>query len=184
MCGHGGLLVNVVFSLTGIFHGSAGGISSGHTWHRGTPERCPQIPLGKPGLVIPRCETLASRSVTFSLHQKESAALHPLSHPLFSCHEDLQLRVQRGKKKKCTAMEREHSLLHPTSSSKTWLRKGGGVGGILSDYIRSSLQAVAQTMRLFCHSRRSTKHLHSQVKNLVLYLCTIVISEPHACSCV
>lgn len=76
-CGHGGLLVNVVFSLTGIFHGSAGGMSSGHTWHWGTPEQSYQIPLGKPGLVIPRCETVASRSVTFPLHQRKTEALHP-----------------------------------------------------------------------------------------------------------
>lgn len=92
------LLVNAVFSLTGIFHGSAGGMSSGHTWHWGTPERSYQIPLGKPGLVIPRCETLASRSVTFPLHQRKVQRCTPSTPPL-SRYEDLQLKVQRGKKR-------------------------------------------------------------------------------------
>lgn len=149
MCGHGGLLVNVVFSLTGIFHGSAGGMSSGHTWHWGTAEQSHQIPLGKPGLVIPRCETLASRSVTSPLHQRKvQRCTHTaLSTPPLSRHEDLQLRVQRGGKKECIAKEREHSLLHPdttTAAAKLGLKKKK-----MSDYIRPSPQAVAQTMRLF-----------------------------------
>ena len=113
MCGHGRLLVNVVFSLTGIFHGSAGGMSSGHTWHWGTPERSYQIPLGKPGLVIPRCETLASRSVTFPLHQRESTALATPSATPLSRHEDLQLRVQR--EKECTA-KGEGAFFTPSST--------------------------------------------------------------------
>lgn len=33
MRGHGGLLGDAVFSLTGIFHGSTKGMSSGHTCH-------------------------------------------------------------------------------------------------------------------------------------------------------
>lgn len=111
MCGHGRLLVNVVFSLTGIFHGSAGGMSSGHTWHWGTPERSYQIPLGKPGLVIPRCETLASRSVTFPPHQRESTALQPPPQPLF-----LAMRIcnwgSKGKKS-AQQKEKELSLLPP-----------------------------------------------------------------------
>lgn len=128
MCGHGGLLVNVVFSLTGIFHGSAGGMSSGHTWHWGTAEQSHQIPLGKPGLVIPRCETLASRSVTFPLHQRKvQRCTHTaLSTPPLSRHEDLQLRVQRGGKKRVHSKE-EGALFtsprHHHSSSKTWLKK-------------------------------------------------------------
>lgn len=52
-------------------------MSSGHTWHWGTLERSHQIPLGKPGLVIPRCEILASRSVTFPLHQREVQHCNP-----------------------------------------------------------------------------------------------------------
>ena len=83
MCGHRGLLVNVMFSLTGIFHGSAGGMSSGHTWYQGTPEWSHKIPLGKPGLVIPRCETLASRSVTFPLHQRRVQRWTPSTPSLF-----------------------------------------------------------------------------------------------------
>lgn len=116
MCGHIGLLVNFVFSLTRIFHGNAGGMSSGHTWHWGTPERSHQIPLGKPGLVIPRCETLASRSVTFPLHQSRVQRCTPS--PPLPCHEDLQLRVQRGergKKRECKAKEKAHSC--PTSTA-------------------------------------------------------------------
>lgn len=143
MCGHGGLLVNVVFSLTGIFHGTAGGMSSGHTWHWGTPERSHQIPLGKPGLVIPRCETPASRSVTFPLHQRKVLRCN-LPPPPPSRHEDLQLRVQRGKKG-CVAKEREHSLFHP-HHCKARLKKKRKRKKI-SDYIRFTPQAVAQTMR-------------------------------------
>lgn len=116
MCGHIGLLVNFVFSLTRIFHGNAGGMSSGHTWHWGTPERSHQIPLGKPGLVIPRCETLASRSVTFPLHQ--SRVQHCTPSPL-PCHEDLQLRVQRGeRKKKKSAKQRRRRTLAPLAQQQ------------------------------------------------------------------
>lgn len=122
MRGHIGLLVNLVFSLTRIFHGSAGGMSSGHTWHWGTPERSHQIPLGKPGLVIPRCETLASRSVTFPLHQSRVQHCTPFPPPL------LAMRIcnwgSRGgerKKKECTAKEKAHSC--PTSTAAAKLKK-------------------------------------------------------------
>lgn len=128
MCGHGGLLVNVVFSLTGIFHGSAGDMSSGHTWHWGTAEQSHKIPLGKPGLVIPRCETLASRSVTFPLHQRKvQRCTHyppPPPHPLF-----LAMRIcnwgSRGGKKRMHSKGEGALFTSPRHhhSSKTWLKK-------------------------------------------------------------
>lgn len=117
------MLVNFVFSLTRIFHGNAGGMSSGHTWHWGTPERSHQIPLGKPGLVIPRCETLASRSVTFPLHQSRVQRSTPSPLP---CHEDLQLRVQRGErgeKKESKAKEKAHSCPTSTAAAAKLKRK-------------------------------------------------------------
>lgn len=151
MCGHGRLLVNVVFSLTGIFHGSAGGMSSGHTWHWGTPERSYQIPLGKPGLVIPRCETLASRSVTFPLHQRKVQRCTPSTPPL-SRHEDLQLRVQR-EKKSARRKERELSslpLTPPPPPTPPQQQQNSALKKIIkiSDSIRFTPQAVAQTTRL------------------------------------
>lgn len=176
MCGHGGLLVNVVFSLTGIFHGSAGGMSSGHTWHWGTPERSYQIPLGKPGLVIPRCETLASRSVTFPLHQRESTALHPLHHPLF-----LAMRIcnwgSKGKKE-CTAKKGEGALLTPPPTTTTAAKLGLKKSAILSVPL---LKLLLRTMRLFQHSWRSPTRLHSQVKNHIVYLCSINITGTRSC---
>lgn len=171
MCGHGGLLVNVVFSLTGIFHGSAGGMSSGHTWHWGTPERSYQIPLGKPGLVIPRCETPASRSVTFSLHQRKALRSNPPL-PVFFRHEDLQLRVQRGKKG-CMAKERENTLYFTPTTAKHVFRERIW---IMCISLRKLLRRPGD--------HRSPAHLHQQVQDLALGLCmdTLKTSGTHLVS--
>lgn len=167
MCGHGGLLVNVVFSLTGIFHGTAGGMSSGHTWHWGTPERSHQIPLGKPGLVIPRCETPASRSVTFPLHQRKVPRCNPLHpHPLF-----LAMRIcnwgSRGEKK--AAWQRRESTLYftPTTAKHVLKKRKRRKKKKRSAIISVSLLKLLH--RLW--DRRSPTHLHSQVRNPVLYSC-------------
>lgn len=119
MCGQGRLLVNVVFSLTGIFHGSAGGMSSGHTWHWGTPDRSYQIPLGKPGLVIPRCETLASRSVTFPLHQRKVQRCTPSTHPPFLAKRicNWGSKGKKEKKKKVLGKGEGALLIPPTTAA-------------------------------------------------------------------
>lgn len=164
MCGHIGLLVNFVFSLTRIFHGNAGGMSSGHTWHWGTPERSHQIPLGKPGLVIPRCETLASRSVTFPLHQRRVQRSTPSPLP---CHEDLQLRVQRGergKKKESKAKEKAHSC--PTSTAAAAAAK---LKRKKKKDQRLSIPLLREHTRQFERSWSSPTHPYSQVRSLVLY---------------
>lgn len=115
MCGHIGLLVNLVFSLTRIFHGSAGGMSSGHTWHWGTPERSHQIPLGKPGLVIPRCETLASRSVTFPLHQSRVQRCTPSP---FLAMRICNWGSRGGREKKGSAKQRRRRTLAPLAQQQ------------------------------------------------------------------
>lgn len=147
-------------------------MSSGHTWHWGTPERSYQIPLGKPGLVIPRCETLASRSVTFPLHQRESAALHPHHTSLLSRHEDLQLRVQR--EKDWTAKERELSKLPSnTTTAKFSLEKN--IYQRLYPFLLELLPKCATLLLL--HSWSSPTHLYNLVKILILYLCNINIQN-------
>lgn len=158
MCGHGGLLVNVVFSLTGIFHGTAGGMSSGHTWHWGTPERSHQIPLGKPGLVIPRCETLASRSVTFPLHQRKVLRCNPPT-PSFSPWGSA-VEGPEGKKRLRGKGERALFISPPPLQSTSLKKKKKK---------NISVSLLKLLHRPWDH--RSPTHLRSQVRNPVLYIC-------------
>lgn len=159
-----------MFSLTGIFHGSAEGMSLGHTWHWGILERSYQIPLGKPGLVIPRCETLASRSVTFPLHQRKVQRCTPFA-PSFSPRGSCSWG-SKGKKE-WTAIEREISKPPPPLTAATKP----------SDSIQFSLQTDAQDSRDCSHSWRSQTHLETKRwKNLVLYVCTINMLKLRACS--
>lgn len=168
MCGHGRLLVNVVFSLTGIFHGSAEGMSLGHTWHWGIPERSYQIPLGKPGLVIPRCETLASRSVTFPLHQRkvQCCTPPPSFSPRGSCN-------WGSKGKKSERRWRGSSLNSPTIATKT------------SDSIPFSLQTDARDSQDCSHAAGDRKHIFTLKveKTGTPRLCTINILKQSTQQC-
>ena len=167
MCGHRGLLVNVMFSLTGIFHGSAGGMSSGHTWYQGTPEWSHKIPLGKPGLVIPRCETLASRSVTFPLHQRRVQRWTPSTPSLF-----LATRICNGGSKggRGARQRGKYSLLHPTTTTTSQK---------IHNYIHFSTQAVAHETVF----TQLENNIFSRMRILAQHLCAITISESRSRLC-
>lgn len=137
-------------------------MSSGHTWHWGTLERSHQIPLGKPGLVIPRCKILASRSVTFPLHQREVQHRNPRL-PLLSTR--ICNWGSRGEK---SAYRRKGSTLAtpPNTPQQQQNSKDGG---------RKKDQRLSILLRELLHGLRdssntagwwSPTHLHTQVKAL------------------
>lgn len=99
-------------------------MSSGHTWHWGTPERSYQIPLGKPGLVIPRCETPASRSVTFSLHQRKALHSNPPLPPFFL---PWGSAIEGPEEKKAAWRRRERTLFISPPLQSSSSEKGSGL---------------------------------------------------------